>query len=209
MADTRGIQNAERTMAESTEPYRGPLREVSAAERWTRPVPPNSKKPPAANEEPARVARTIDRRRAAAILARAAAAGGQAKVASRAGLMSRIILFTVKIYIVQIFFGILSLIGFAILGGQGSYLLSAADFITFGTVENAGGGLFLLGAAGAFICGFLTFLVTAPFFGQKNLALFGPIIAAACLAGLLCPVLNLFPLMWLWCLYMVLSADPA
>lgn len=116
---------------------------------------------------------------------------------------------TSPIYSIQIFFAILTLIGFAALGGTSTdWLFSAADFVTFGSVTNAAGAIFWLGAIGAFICGCVTYAISMPiysFAGLDGMRGINPIILVICLIGLLCPIINFFPLVWVWCLYMVMN----
>lgn len=109
---------------------------------------------------------------------------------------------TTKVYIIQIFFAVICFIGLALLGGLESSWMAAADFVTFGSVENIGAGLFILGGAGAMLCGIVTAMVASALSLQSPLRGLSPLILTVCLVALLCPVVNFFPIMWLWCLYM-------
>lgn len=113
------------------------------------------------------------------------------------------------IYTIQIFFGVICLVGLGIsLGIESDLLLSAADTVTFGTASEAGNGLLVVGMAGAFLCGFISFLVAAVMYsasGQSILKGFSLLVLAVCLGGLLCPIINLLPLMLFWYLYIALA----
>lgn len=135
-----------------------------------------------------------------------------AKLVDRWTTFSLVVGSTTKFYFVQVFFGVLCLIGYALLGGlEASYLFSAADLATFGSIQNIGGGLFTLGAAGAFLFGgMIIYTVALGFYsarGQNFLGIFSPLVVVFCMVALLCPLINLFPIMWLWCLYMTIADE--
>lgn len=95
-------------------------------------------------------------------------------------------------------------------GGEADWLVSAADSLTFGSVTNIAVGFFWIGAAGAFLCGIITYAVALAIFiahGTDGLRGINLLVLSVCLVGLLCPVLNFFPLVWLWCLYMTLASE--
>lgn len=115
------------------------------------------------------------------------------------------------IYPIQIFFAILTLIGIAAMTGtKTDWLLQAVDFLSFGSVSALGVGLFWLGAAGALLCGFITYVLAVSIYSMNNIdgmQGLNLLILAVCLAGLLCPIINFIPLVWLWCLYTALTNE--
>lgn len=116
---------------------------------------------------------------------------------------------TSLVYPLQIFFGVLTLIGFGILTGiESDWLLSAIDFGTFGTIAQAGGGLTVLGMAGAVLCGFISFLGATTIYSAVDRSIlhgWSILILTFCFIGLLLPVINLFPVMLFWYHYMAFA----
>lgn len=119
--------------------------------------------------------------------------------------------YTLPVYFVQIFFGIVTLVGFGIMAGvDHSWIFSAVDIASFGSVAEAGGVLWLFGAVGAMFCGLFTALMVYGVSSLRYLSLkpggmWSLLILVFCTVALLCPVFNLFPVMWLWCLYVSLA----
>lgn len=113
------------------------------------------------------------------------------------------------IYPIQIFFGVINLVGFGILVGiESDWLLSAIDFGTFGATTEAGGGLLVLGMAGAFLCGFVGFLgatVVYTAVGKSILHDWSLLILTLCFVGLLLPIISLFPVMLFWYRYIAFA----
>jgi|GEM_PF-2977411 len=112
---------------------------------------------------------------------------------------------TIHIYYIQIFFGILTLIGMLIMAGLNDNWF--VNTITFGTLTEAGAAIFIVGIVGAFICGVVSFLIATALIVSRGISILGGIciaILSVCLVGLLCPVINILPIMWLWCLYVVI-----
>lgn len=205
---------------ETTESYRGPVREISSVERLY--APANDNKPKTKNRTPApgasgRVPNVPLKTRAADKIS--VPLSLVQRFIGGVALLVEMITATVWIYIIQIFFGVLSLVGYMILGGiETSGFFSAADIVLFGSATEMGAGLFLLGGVGAALCGFVTYLIalsmskTSKKFlasGKGKTDMFGPLVVTACLVALLCPVVNLFPVMWLWCLYATLFSRSA
>ncbi|MEX0912926.1 MAG: hypothetical protein WDZ56_00175 [Candidatus Paceibacterota bacterium] len=131
------------------------------------------------------------------------------KLFSRWRVFGQVSFATSFIYPIQIFFAVISFIGFAAMSGiEADWVLSALNTVSFDTLDEAGGGLFVVGMVGAFLCGFISFLVATAMYislGYNILHNFSLLILTLCLAGLLFPILNLFPLMLLWYLYFVFS----
>lgn len=201
---------------ETTESYRGPVREVNNAERMY--APANNNRPKTRRTRLRTAPKTSTPRiplKTEAVKVPGSSIAFGKRISGGVLLLGETISATVWIYVIQIFFGVLSLIGYAVLGGLGTgVLFSATDVVLFGSVTNIGAGLFLLGGAGAALCGFITYLIvlslskTSRKFlasGNGKTDMFGPLIVAACVTALLCPIVNLLPIMWLWCLYKALS----
>ncbi len=113
------------------------------------------------------------------------------------------------VYPFQLFFSILTIIGFGALAGiESDWLLSAIDFGTFGTITQAGGGLIVLGMAGAFLCGFVSFLGATTVYSALDRSIlhgWSILILTFCFMGLLLPIINIFPVMLLWYYYMAFA----
>ena len=113
------------------------------------------------------------------------------------------------IYPIQLFFSILTLIGFGVLAGiESDWLLSAVNFGTFGTVAQAGGGLVVLGMAGAFLCGFISFLGATTIYSAIDRSIlhgWSILILTLCFMGLLLPIINILPVMLFWYYYMAFA----
>lgn len=108
-------------------------------------------------------------------------------------------------YPVQVAFGVVCFLGLAIMGGLDD---SIVDKIAFGTAVDMGGALFLVGLGGTLIFGILlaaaeAILLSAQ--GVNPLRGMSWLILAICILLHLAPILNLFPIMWLWCLYVSLA----
>lgn len=116
---------------------------------------------------------------------------------------------TSLVYPLQIFFGVLTLIGFGALTGiESDWLLSAINFGTFGTIAQAGGGLVVLGMAGAFLCGFISFLGATTIYSALDRSIlhgWSILILTLCFMALLLPIVNIFPVMLIWYHYMAFA----
>lgn len=116
---------------------------------------------------------------------------------------------TSLVYSIQIFFGVLTLIGFGVLAGvESDWLLSAINFGTFDTIAQAGGGLVVLGMAGAFLCGFISFLGATTIYSALDRSIlhgWSILILTFCFMALLLPIINIFPVMLLWYYYMAFA----
>lgn len=116
---------------------------------------------------------------------------------------------TSLVYPLQIWCGIVCLVGFSALAGvESDWLLSTIDFGTFGKLSEAGGGLFIAGGAAAFLCGFVSFLGATVIFTSVNRSILHDeslLILTLCLVGLLLPVINLFPVMLFWYWYVAFA----
>lgn len=134
-----------------------------------------------------------------------------AKMIAGWGVFWASVAYTLPVYFVQIFFGIVTLVGFGIMAGvDHSWIFSAVDIVSFGSVAEAGGFLWLLGSVGAMLCGLITALMVYGVNSVRSISLkpgglLSLLILVFCTGMLLCPVLNLFPIMWLWCLYISLA----
>lgn len=111
-------------------------------------------------------------------------------------------------YAFQVIFAIFGLLGLAVMGGlDTSGALSAFDSTIFGTGSSFGQFLFAIGLVGTMICGLILAAVAAPILKVAG----GDPISGASLAVLcictfmhLIPILNLFPVMALWCIFVIL-----
>ncbi len=115
----------------------------------------------------------------------------------------RTLTFTSVFYLsAQLYLGILSLIGTLLFFGiDSSYTLSAADLVSFGSIEGMGLVMYIIGIVGSLLCGLLTFIVSFTLFvmrGIKCFRGFSLLVLVLCTVGLLIPVLNIFPVMWFW-----------
>jgi len=122
----------------------------------------------------------------------------------------RTITFTAPIYLAaQIYFAIAALIGLGLaLGIDSSFVLKGLDIASFETASSAGGALLLIGMTGAMLCGLLTCLISIALFWTGKCNAFrglSLLVLTICTILLLTPVLNLFPVMWLWNLYVAWS----
>lgn len=113
------------------------------------------------------------------------------------------------IYPIQLFFGAISLVGFGVLAGiETDWLVASIDLGTFGAASEAGGGLLIVGMTGAFLCGFISFLIASVIYSVVNKSVlhgFGILVLTICMVGLLCPIINLFPVMLFWYWYMAFA----
>lgn len=105
----------------------------------------------------------------------------------------------------QLCLAVICLLGILLMFGlENSFVLTAADTLTFGSVSGLGAAMYLLGGASILICGFSTFVISVSIFYYSKIDPFRGLsvfILAICTVGLLIPILNIFPLMWLWNLY--------
>ncbi len=116
--------------------------------------------------------------------------------------------YTVIIYIIQLCLALIALIGLGLMSEtESNWVMSALNWVTFNSIQEAGTGVFLIGIAGSMICGLVTWFVAAALYtgsGEDVLGGFSILVISVCLVLLLCPIINLFPIMWLWSLYMFL-----
>lgn len=112
-------------------------------------------------------------------------------------------------YIIQIAFAVISLIGLGLIGSvDSSSLLTVADYGSFGSLSGLGQALFLIGLIGALIFGALLAAAGAIFISLRGASPWrghSVFILAICTLLHLCPIINIFPIMWLWCLYVSLA----
>lgn len=117
----------------------------------------------------------------------------------------RVVAMTWYPYPIQVAFGVICLLGLGIAGGLDD---SIVDWITFGTAVEMGGALLLVGLVGTLIFGALLAAgeaIALSIEGVNPLRGMSWLILAICTLLHLCPIINIFPIMWLWCLYVSLA----
>lgn len=117
----------------------------------------------------------------------------------------RVVAMTWYPYPIQVAFGIICLLGLGIAGGIDD---SIVDWITFGTAVEMGGALLLVGLVGTLIFGALLAAgeaIVLSIEGVNPLRGMSWLVLAICTLLHLCPIINIFPIMWLWCLYVSLA----
>lgn len=134
---------------------------------------------------------------------------GKAASLRKAGAASAIVEALSMPYAFQVFFALICFIGFAALGGiDQSSLLGAVDQALFGTGSEFSAALYLIGTVGALLCGGIIAAVTTPvlkLFGSHPFGGGSILVLAVCTGLHLVPILNLFPIMGIWCLFVLFA----
>lgn len=195
---------------ETTESYRGPVREVSNVERLYAPANDNKPKtrPRARDTAPRRsVPRTPSKGAALKSIAGSNPSVQKGVAVVNAGAASWVIIAsTSALYPVQFAMAALTLGGLAALVTVDTTWVGYADL--FGWFSDFGLELLFVSLMIAFVIGVLTFFVAIGLFVVRGVNInrgVSIIVAAICLALYATPVLNFLPWMWLWCLYVVKS----
>lgn len=197
---------------ETTESYRGPVREINNVERLYAPANDNKLKT-RRRQTPApgtgsRVPNTRSRMSALSRTAGVSPAIEKGVAVAMAGAaMWAIIGGTSIIYPVQLVFALLQIIGlFGLIALEESYL-DYIDIFDFGT--EAAELMFYVSVAVLFVLGLSTLLIAISVFTVRRVKMMGSgvgiIFAAVCLALYTLPIFSLVPWIWLWCLYVVKS----
>lgn len=197
---------------ETTESYRGPVREVSNVERIYRPANDNKLKtrrrrtpaPGTGNRVPNVRFRRSALNRTPGVSP--AIEKGMA-VANATAATWTIIGGTSFMYPIQLAFALLQVLGFFGLVALEESFLDYIDFFDFGT--EAAERMFYISVAVLFVLGLVTLFTAIAVYTIRGVKMMGDgvglIITAVCLALYVIPVFSLVPWMWLWCLYVVKS----
>lgn len=195
---------------ETTESYRGPVREVSNVERLY--TPANDNRPKTRPRSKKQVSRTSVPRAPlkGAALQKLGGLNPQAQkgvaVAMAGTATYAIIAGTAILYPVQFVMAALTLGGLAALVTIDTTWIGYADI--FGWFSDFGAELLFISLMIVFVIGVLTFFVAVGVFVFRGVNInrgISIIVAAVCLALYATPLLNFVPWIWLWCLYVVKS----
>ncbi len=196
---------------ETTESYRGPVRDVGNVERVY--APSNDNRPKTRRYTPIKtVPRSTPRlgTSKAAVLKRVS--GSNPTVQKGVAVINAgtatwtIIVGTAILYPIQFVMAALTLGGLAALVTLDTSWLGYADL--FGWFSDFGMELLFVSLMLNFVIGFLTFMVAVGVYVIRGVTIsrgISIIIAAVCLALYATPILNFIPWMWFWCLYVVKS----
>ena len=112
---------------------------------------------------------------------------------------------TVWLYIMQIPFAVLSIISLGALSGIGkNWWSNILETVTFGGFSELGLVFFFTGVIGAFICGMVTMMIAIFIYSVRGVNVFSGtklLTMPLVMVGYLFPIFNLFPLVWIWCLF--------
>lgn len=110
-------------------------------------------------------------------------------------------------YMFQLAFALIGLVGYVSMGTvDSSNVLSAIDTVGFGTITDMASALWIIGTLGALISGaIIAALATIPLKRAGGHPAGGGsiFVLAGCVTAHLCPILNLFPIMALWCVFVL------
>lgn len=211
---------------ETTESYRGPVREISNVVRVYAPANDNGESPPTTNKAQRRAFtnennrdksgglnfrpttyRSLPSRHLASTSGNTGAVIQKGQKVVRAITATRsIIYYGFYAYALQVVFWFISLIGFLTLVTVKESFLDYLD--VFGWGSSTSQGIFLASVVVIFLIGLVT-LVGAMLIYQKERVDFlrgiSLLVAAVCLALYTAPILNLVPWIAFWCLYVVKS----
>lgn len=196
---------------ETTESYRGPVREVSNVERLYAPANDNKLKTRRRRSPaPGTSSRAPNVRFRRSALSRTVGVSPAiekgAAVVNAGAAMWAIIGSTAILYPVQFIMAALTLGGIAALVTLDTTWIGYADI--FGWFSDFGMELLFISLMIGYVVGVLTFFVAIGVFVIRGVNInlgISIIVAAVCLALYATPLLNFLPWIWLWCLYVVKS----